>query len=96
MPRETGRWVKVPNRIGVRDRTVPRMDVSTSAKVPHAEFFPPPPSPRGPSLWLARMDEDRHQLVQFWPVIQNMVIGELRVRYQRSILGFVWSLSIRS
>ena len=32
------------------------------------------------------------QLVRFWPVIQNMVVGELRVRYQRSILGFVWSL----
>ena len=68
------------------------MEVSTSAKVPHAEFFPPPPSPRGPSLWLARLDEDRRQLVRFWPVIQNMVVGELRVRYQRSILGFVWTL----
>ena len=68
------------------------MDVSTSAKFPHAEFFPPPPSPRGPSLWLARLDEDRRQLVRFWPVIQNMVVQELRVRYQRSILGFVWSL----
>ena len=68
------------------------MEVSTSAKVPHAEFFPLPPSPRGPSLWLARLDDDRRQLVRFWPVIQNMVVGELRVRYQRSILGFVWSL----
>ena len=37
------------------------MDVRTSAgaKVPHAEFFPPPPAPRGPSLWLARLAEDR-------------------------------------
>ncbi len=68
------------------------MEVSTSAKVPHAEFFPPPPSPRGPSLWLARLREDRRQLIKFWPVIQNMVVGELRVRYQRSILGFVWTL----
>ena len=68
------------------------MDVSTNAKVPHAEFFPPPPSPRGPSLWLARIDEDRRELVKFWPVIQNMVVAELRVRYQRSILGFVWTL----
>ena len=74
------------------DGIVPRMEVSTSAKVPHAEFFPLPPSPRGPSLWLARLDEDRRQLVRFWPVIQNMVVGELRVRYQRSILGFVWTL----
>ena len=34
---------------------LPRMEVSTSAKLPHAEFFPPPPSPRGPSL-LAHAD----------------------------------------
>ncbi len=70
------------------------MDVRTSAgaKVPHAEFFPPPPSPRGPSVWLARIADDRRQLVRFWPVIKNMVVQELKVRYQRSILGFVWSL----
>jgi ABC-type polysaccharide/polyol phosphate export permease len=74
------------------DGIVPRMEVSTSAKVPHAEYFPLPPSPRGPSLWLARLDDDCRQLVRFWPVVQNMVVGELRVRYQRSILGFVWTL----
>ncbi len=70
------------------------MDVRTSpgAKVPHAEFFPPPPTPRGPSLWKARLAEDRVQLVRFWPVVQNMVVQELRVRYQRSILGFLWTL----
>jgi ABC-type polysaccharide/polyol phosphate export permease len=68
------------------------MDVSTSAKVPHAEFFPQPPSPRGPSLWLARLRDDRREIAHFWPVIQNMVVAELRVRYQRSILGFVWTL----
>ncbi len=45
-----------------------------------------------PSLWLARLVEDRRELVRFWPVIQNMVVQELRVRYQRSILGFVWTL----
>jgi len=32
------------------------------------------------------------ELRSVWPVIQNMVSQELRVRYQRSILGFVWSL----
>jgi ABC-type polysaccharide/polyol phosphate export permease len=36
--------------------------------------------------------DDRQQLARFWPVIQNMVITELRVRYQRSILGFFWTL----
>jgi ABC-type polysaccharide/polyol phosphate export permease len=70
------------------------MDVRTNAglKVPHAEFFPPPPAPREPSVWLSRIGEDRRQLVKFWPVIQNMVVQELKVRYQRSILGFVWTL----
>jgi ABC-type polysaccharide/polyol phosphate export permease len=74
------------------DGIIPGMDIRTSAKVPHTEFFPPPPSPRGPSLWAARLAEDRRELVRFWPVIQNMVVQELRVRYQRSILGFVWTL----
>ena len=36
--------------------------------------------------------EDRTQLPRFWPVIQNLVVQELRVRYQRSILGFFWTL----
>ena len=38
------------------------------------------------------MAEDAGELVQFWPVIQNMVVQELRVRYQRSMLGFFWTL----
>jgi ABC-type polysaccharide/polyol phosphate export permease len=70
----------------------PRMDVRTGTKVPHTEFFPPNPAPRGPNLWLARLVDDRAQLARFWPVIQNMVVQELRVRYQRSILGFLWTL----
>jgi ABC-type polysaccharide/polyol phosphate export permease len=76
------------------DGIPPDMDVRTSAgaKVPHAEYFPPQPTPRGPSLWIARLAEDRCQLVRFWPVVQNMVSQELRVRYQRSILGFLWTL----
>jgi ABC-type polysaccharide/polyol phosphate export permease len=74
------------------DEIIPGMDVRTSAKVPHTEFFPPPPSPRGPSVWAARLAADRRELARFWPVIQNMVVQELRVRYQRSILGFVWTL----
>jgi ABC-type polysaccharide/polyol phosphate export permease len=70
------------------------MDVRTSAgaQVPHAESFPPPPPPRRPSLGWARLVEDHRELVRFWPVIQNMVVQELRVRYQRSILGFFWTL----
>jgi ABC-type polysaccharide/polyol phosphate export permease len=70
------------------------MDIRATAgtKVPHAEYFPPPPGPRAPSLWRARVTADRDELARFWPVVQNMVVQELRVRYQRSILGFLWTL----
>ncbi len=68
------------------------MDVRSTAKFPHAEFFPPPPAPRGPSLWVQRLRDDRRELVRFWPVVHNMVVQELRVRYQRSVLGFLWTL----
>jgi ABC-2 type transport system permease protein/lipopolysaccharide transport system permease protein len=68
------------------------MDVSASSSVPHADYFPSAPPPRQPSIWRRRLLEDREQLPRFWPVIQNLVIQELRVRYQRSLLGFFWTL----
>jgi ABC-2 type transport system permease protein/lipopolysaccharide transport system permease protein len=69
------------------------MDVRTSAPVPpHTEFFPTPRRDRGPSRWLASLRQERDELIRFWPVVQNMVVQELRVRYQRSWLGFLWTL----
>ena len=56
------------------------------------EFFPPPCAPRAPNVWLMTIVEDFRQLCRFWPVVQNMVTQELRVRYQRSVLGFLWTL----
>jgi ABC-2 type transport system permease protein/lipopolysaccharide transport system permease protein len=68
------------------------MDVCTSSSAPETDLFPPPPLPRQPSRWRKRLADDRQQLTRFWPVIQNLVITELRVRYQRSVLGFFWTL----
>src|SRR5947209_6085310 len=68
------------------------MDVQTTPTVPHTEYFPPPRSSRGPSRWLAALVEEYRLLIRFWPVVQNMVVQELRVRYQRSMLGFLWTL----
>jgi ABC-type polysaccharide/polyol phosphate export permease len=70
------------------------MDVPTTPTVPQTEteYFPPPRAPAGPSRWLATARDEWRQLLRFWPVIQNMVVQDLRVRYQRSMLGFFWSL----
>ncbi|CAN5617869.1 ABC transporter permease [soil metagenome] len=68
------------------------MSIRTSTPLPHAELFPPARAPRAPSRWGMTLAEDARQLGRFWPVVQNMVIQELRVRYQRSILGFFWTL----
>jgi ABC-type polysaccharide/polyol phosphate export permease len=35
---------------------------------------------------------DIRELIRFWPVTHNMVVQELRVRYHRSVLGFLWTL----
>jgi ABC-type polysaccharide/polyol phosphate export permease len=69
------------------------MSTRTDAQAPHAEFFPTAPELSGsPPRWRLTLREDARELSRFWPVIQNMVVQELRVRYQRSILGFFWTL----
>ena len=65
---------------------------TASPTPPHAEFFPMPKASGGPLHWLSLMVEERRQLVRYWPVVQNLVRQELHVRYQRSVLGFLWTL----
>jgi len=79
-------------RVTPRGGRTRNMDVCTSSSAPSTDYFPAAPPPRQPSIWRKRLLEDRMQLPRFWPVIQNMVIQELRVRYQRSFFGFLWTL----
>ena len=67
-------------------------NVRTTRSIPHAEYFPSAVAEQAPSRWLAVVRNDIRELTHFWPVIQNMVSQDLRVRYQRSILGFLWTL----
>lgn len=68
------------------------MDARNEASTVVLDGFPASP-PRQPAIrWLRRVREDRAELVRFWPVVQNMVAQELRVRYQRSFMGFLWTL----
>lgn len=68
------------------------MNTRTTPNPPHAEFFPAAKSEPIVSRVVATVADDAVQLRKFWPVIQNMVAQELRVRYQRSVLGFFWTL----
>lgn len=56
------------------------------------EYFPPQRTPGFPHRWVEGLVDDIDQLRRFWPVVQNMVVQDLRVRYQRSVLGFFWTL----
>ena len=67
-------------------------NVRTRPTIPHAEFFPQAASQYGPGRWLLVIRDDARELAKFWPVLQNMVTQELRVRYHRSVLGFLWTL----
>lgn len=68
------------------------MKTRTGVAAPHVEFFPPPRSETSSAKWLAAVADDYRQIRRFWPVVQNMVMQDLRVRYQRSMLGFFWTL----
>ncbi len=69
------------------------MDVHNEPAADEAvETFPAPPRFRPSRVWGRRLAEDRAELARFWPVVQNMVVQDLRVRYQRSFMGFLWTL----
>src|SRR4051812_29987420 len=67
-------------------------NVRTSRAIPHADYFPRPSSEDGPARWMAVVLDDARDMFKFWPVIQSMFVQELRVRYHRSVLGFLWTL----
>lgn len=68
------------------------MDTRTTPAPPHTEYFPPERLPALRLRWVDLVLDDLAQLRAFWPVVQNMVVQDLRVRYQRSVLGFFWTL----
>lgn len=68
------------------------MSTRTGLTPPHTEYFPTPAGGISSPRWWETIRSDVQQVVQFRSVIQNMVAQELQVRYQRSVLGFVWTL----
>lgn len=78
--------------IGAREAVLLVMDARSETKAVVLDGFPATPAPQRAARWLRRAREDRAELIQYWPVVQNMVSQELRVRYQRSFMGFLWTL----
>ncbi len=66
--------------------------VRSTRSIPHTEYFPSTEAGPGPARWLEVVRNDIRELTHFWPVVHNMVAQDLRVRYQRSVLGFLWTL----
>ena len=64
----------------------------SSPSIPHTEYFPQPGSANGLGQAIVVIQRDVRELTHFWPVISNMVTQELRLRYHRSVLGFLWTL----
>lgn len=45
-----------------------------------------------PAVWLGALGQDLADLGRFRHVLRNFVVTDLKVRYQRSVLGFLWTL----
>lgn len=65
---------------------------STPQDAAEARVFPPPRPKRRGTGRIDAVAADVRQLWRYRAVVQNMVVQELRVRYQRSMLGFLWTL----
>jgi len=68
------------------------MDARNEISAAVLDGFPAAPAPMRAARWLRLAREDQAELIRYWPVVQNMVSQELRVRYQRSFMGFLWTL----
>ena len=80
---------------GITDDNRLEMTMTTrtsSTPTRQTDFFPSPRPARTPLHWLGLIRRDVVELRKFWPVIQNLVTQDLRVRYHRSVLGFFWTL----
>lgn len=52
----------------------------------------PRPVPRPSAAIGLALAEECRGLVRYWPVVESLVRQDLRVRYHRSLLGFLWTL----
>lgn len=68
------------------------MKTSTAATTVHADYFPATVEPGGVGRLVDTVRQDLGEVRRFWPVIWNLVSQDLRVKYQRSVLGFLWTL----
>jgi ABC-type polysaccharide/polyol phosphate export permease len=64
----------------------------SSPTTPIPQVFPPEADTLPGQNWVAVIRRDARELYRYRAVLTNLVAQDLRVRYQRSLLGFLWTL----
>jgi ABC-type polysaccharide/polyol phosphate export permease len=64
----------------------------SSTTTPIPQVFPPEADTLPGLNWVAVIRRDARELYRYRAVLTNLVAQDLRVRYQRSLLGFLWTL----
>lgn len=64
----------------------------SSPTAPIPQVFPPDGDGLPGVNWFAAVLRDSRELYRYRAVLTNLVAQDLRVRYQRSLLGFMWTL----
>jgi ABC-type polysaccharide/polyol phosphate export permease len=64
----------------------------SSTTTPIPQVFPPEADTLPGLNWVAVVRRDARELYRYRAVLTNLVAQDLRVRYQRSLLGFLWTL----
>ncbi|MFP4105431.1 MAG: hypothetical protein ACLFVU_04985 [Phycisphaerae bacterium] len=61
-------------------------------RVVDADIMSGPTIARRPGSWLKLMANDAREIYDYRSALGYMVRSNLKVRYQRSVLGFLWTL----
>ena len=64
----------------------------SSPTTPIPQVFPPGRDTLPGLSWFTSIARDIQELYGFRAVLKNLVAQDLRIRYQRSLLGFLWTL----
>ncbi|WP_233579145.1 ABC transporter permease [Tautonia sociabilis] len=66
--------------------------MATQVSSPMPQVFPPGGDALSGANWIGTIARDARDLYRFRAVLKNLVAQDFRLRYHRSVLGFLWTL----